>query len=230
MLKIFLIFFLLQFSLLAPGQEGVGGDFDSDSDMDIQELTEIREANQELVQKINPESSEKLVNPNLHPLIQIQQLGYQEITYEALKDTRVQNILDKALRDGLIANIPANTIHKLIMDKVSGTPAATLLNKYPGFLNKFIEILRHKEALPDLLKILSKKEELKKYFIIWIIILIITIWLRGRLLSTRAKWNFIQRVLLRLSINLLSISSSIMAFYFIFENELASTLKLFKLS
>jgi len=230
MLRIFLILFLFQLSFLAQGQEGVDGAHESHSDTDIQELIEKREAAQNLVRKINPDNSEDQANQNLHPLIQIQQLGYQEISYKALNDSRVQKILDKALRDGLIANIPSNTIHKMIMDKVDGTLAEKILNKFPNILNKFIDVLRDKEALPDLLKILSKKEDIKNYFIIWIFILIVSMWLKRRLLSKKAKWNFIQRILVRFCIHSFSLGSSIMAFYFIFEKELTSTLKLFNIN
>lgn len=227
MLKIFLLFCFFQISLLAFGQEGPENSEFSDADNQVvNELMEKREQTQALMEKINPEAVEKVVDEKVHPLIQIQKLGYQEINFKALNDSRVQAILDKALIEGLVANVPADIIHKTIMDKVSGTPVKTLFQKFPAILNKTIEILRDKEALPGLLKILTKKEDLKIYLTYWIIILIVTIWLKRTLLSKKAKWNFIQRIFLRLSLNLLSFSASMYAFYSIFEKELSPALKI----
>lgn len=191
---------------------------DDDQTM-IDEANAAREERIEQVKAI--EAAAAPVNEAKNPIQQIHELGHEQINAATLLDERVIAILQEAIRDGAMAKTSDEDTKKVLKEKAKGTFLETIYKRSPKTLSICADILRSKEAIPGLLGIMARKEDLKVYGYIWIGLFIFGMWIKGKLVNP--KWNFGKRFKYKSIISLALSLVSFGIFYSYFSEEIAPT-------
>lgn len=233
-LLIVLIFALLSLPGFSQEENGGGKVIILDSQSTPEEATTapvevvdeeaiIREAELERAKQIEKmkmvEAATKPIAQPVNPLEQIQKLGYDQLNAAALMDKKVVEILQKTMREGAMSNISDLDLKKQIMNKVQGTWMESILGRFPKLLSMFSDLIRDKEALPGLLNILARKEDLKDYGYIWLAIFVVGLYIKHRLI--KPKWPFKRRFKWSMVINLVLSTISLGIFLSFFGEEVA---------
>lgn len=185
----------------------------------IDEATAVREERLEQVKAI--EAATAPVAEAKNPIQQIHELGHEQINAATLMDDRVIAILQQAIRDGAMSQTSDEDTKKALKEKAKGTFLETVYKRSPKTLSICADILRSKEAIPGLLGIMARKEDLKVYGYIWIGIFIFGMWIKGKVVNP--KWNFGKRFKYKSIISLVLSSISFGIFYGYFSQEIAPT-------
>lgn len=160
------------------------------------------------------------------PLQKIQDLGYKEIDLKALQDKEVVKILQEMFKDSPLAKMPREELRELILTQSEGKFFHGYLERSPKVIKTIIDILQDATALPALLGILLKKNELEIFFYLWIG-LIITTWVIKRFwLKKKKKWSKGKKFMVSIMISLASSVVSISAFYYLFYDEVVPATKI----
>lgn len=159
-----------------------------------------------------------------NPIQQIQELGHKQLDAAALMDDRVVVILQDTIRSGAMAKSSDEETKKFLKDKAKGTWAEGLLRRFPKLLSITADIVRSKEAMPGLLGIMLRKEDLKTYGYIWLGIFIFGLFIKGRLV--KPKWEYWRRFRWKFTISLILSCLNFGIFYFFFSEELAPTFEI----
>jgi hypothetical protein len=157
-----------------------------------------------------------------NPIQQIHDLGYEQIDAAALMDDKVIAILQQTLREGAMGKTSDEDFKKMLRDKAKGTMMENVFRRFPKLLSIVSDILRDKDSLPGLLGIMGRKEDLKTYGYVWVVIFIFGIWIKGKLVNP--KWDFGRRFKWKFCISLILGSISFGIFYALFGNEIDPTL------
>ena len=116
-------------------------------------------------------------------------------------------------------------VRKMIEEGAKGKAGEKLFKQFPKLLDFATEILRDEQAMPKLVSMLAKKEAMKQYFSIWIIILIGS-WLIKKYLFPPEP-NFMRRFFTSMMFTCATSTVSLIIFYFFFKEELDPSLRIF---
>lgn len=186
---------------------------------DVAELEAIRAAQQKKIQMVEA-SVEPLAKPLLNPIEEMKKLGYEQVSAAALWDDRVLEILQRTLKERPASSLSEEQLRALILESKVGS----VLAKFPRVLNFAVNFVRDEKALPGLLGILSRKDDLKSYGYIWLVIFIFGLFIKSRVI--KPKWAFKKRFIYSISFSLFLSSASLFIFYSLFSEELKPTLSL----
>lgn len=187
----------------------------------VEELEKSRQKQMESYKKID-KAVEHLKDPILNPYDEIKKLGHKQLDAAALLDQRVIVILQKTFKDGLLTYVPEKEVRAMVLVKANGTFLESLFEHFPKLIDLSVDLLRDKYAFHGLLGILLRKEDLKTYGYIWLVIFIFGLFVKRRLV--KPKWNFMKRFRWNMSINLILSSLSVFLFYQFFYVEITPTL------
>ena len=207
---------------IVPSQEVAPPAAVMNEDDVVNELEQARQKRLEKVKKID-DTTKALAAPIINPLEEIQKLGHKQIDAAALLDDKVLAVLQKTLKAGLTSKVPSEEIRAMIQLKLNGSFWEWLFKKYPSILNIAVDIVKDQDALAGLLGILIRKEDLKTYGFIWLVILIFGLYV-NRLI--RPKLPFLKRIGYKLTISFFLTVINIFLFYSFFSEELAPTLSI----
>ena len=209
-MKLFLVLIFCLLSLPGFGQE--------DDDATIETIETERRSQAEAAVKIN-EVSEELKKEISQIPTELKNLGHKTVNAKTLFDEKAVKLLKKTLENNPLVHSSPEEVRKLILDKYKGKPVGKFLADSPRILELFVDILRDKKALPSLIGVFSKKEDLKLYMYIWIGILIGT-WLFKKYVVK--KKSFLKTIM----ISLLTSAISLLIFYSMFFDELSPTVEI----
>jgi hypothetical protein len=190
-------------------------------DADVAELEAIREAQQKKIKMVEA-AAEPLAKPLRNPLEEMKKLGYEQITAAALLDDKVLAILQRTLKERPVATLPIEKVKVMILENSKGSILADLFERFPRTLNFVVDFVRDEKALPGLLDILLRKDDLKSYGYIWLVIFIFGLYVKSRVI--KPKWVFKKRFLYSLSFSLVLSSISLYLFYSLFSEEITPSL------
>jgi len=209
-MKLFLVLIFCLLSLPGFGQE--------DDDATIETIEAERRSQAEAAVKIN-EVSEELKKELSEIPQELKNLGHKTVTAKTLFDEKAMKLLKKTLENNPLVHSSHDEVRKLILDKYEGKPIGNYLANSPKVLDMFVDILRDKKALPSLIGVFSKKDELKLYFYIWLGLLIGS-WLFKKYVVK--KKSFLKTV----TLSLLTSTLSLLIFYNMFYDELSPTVEI----
>jgi len=190
---------------------------------DIAELEALRAAQQKKI-KLVEAAAEPLAKPLRNPFEEMKKLGYEQITAAALLDERILAILQTTLKERPVASMSRDKVRALIIKRSTGSKSGNLFEKFPKLLDFAVDFVRDEKAIPGLLGILTRKEDLKSYGYIWLVIFIFGLFVKSRVI--KPKWAFKKRLLYSISFSLVLSSASLYIFYSLFSEELSPTLSL----
>ena len=155
---------------------------------------------------------------------ELKKLGYDSLTPKALMDERVLVLLQKQLKEAGLSKLSDQEVKTLIQEKTKNSFWGRTFAKFPKLLNTAADIVRDPEAMPGLLGVFVRKQDLKDYGYIWIVIFIFGLFFKSRVI--KSDWDFGRRFFWGLTLNLGLSSISLYIFYTFFKVELTPTLRL----
>lgn len=159
--------------------------------------------------------------PVFNPILELNKLGYRELTATSLLDEKVVRILQRAFRDNQLQKEPPKVIRHLILEKAKGSSVEWMVKDHPKFLDMVVDILRDKEALSSLVGIFLRKGDLKFYFFLWIGLLIVSHLIRRYIFPN--EWGKIKRFIMGMALSFSIAALSLTVFYNMFKEELRPT-------
>ena len=188
---------------------------------DVVELEAIRAAQQKKIKMVET-AAEPLAKPLRNPLEEMKKLGYEQISAAALLDDKVLAILQRTLKERPVASLSVEKVKAMILEKTQGTFMADVFERFPRILHFVVDFVRDEKAVPGLLGILTRKDDLKSYGYFWLVIFVFGLFIKSRLI--KPKWVFKKRFLYSLSFSLVLSSVSLYIFYSLFSEEITPTL------
>lgn len=207
-----LIFFL--FSLPGFGQE--------DEDKHLKELEAQRRRQTEMAVKLD-ESRQNLQNTTYNAIEELKKLGHENITAASLLDEKVVKIVRKLLVDSPIRQMPREKVQALILDKAKDNVLGPFLLESPKALDFLTDVLMDKDALPALMGIFLRKDDLKYYFYLWIGIVIMGYVFKR--LFVPVEWVGWKEIVAAIVINIVIACICVTVFYRTFNEELDPLLR-----
>ncbi len=194
----------------------------NNEDSAIAELELARKKQLEKMKMIE-KSVEPLKSPMLNPIEEIKKLGHKQLDLDALLDKRVLVILKEAFKDGILGHLPEEEVRKIIKDKIKHNFLGSITRMFPKVLDFLVDLARDKHVFHGLIALIERRDDLKTYGYIWLVIFIFGLLVKRRLV--KPKWTFLRRLRWNMSINLFLSLISISVFYFMFSIELDPFIK-----
>lgn len=170
----FLLLFIFAFSLPGLCQE--------DEDAMVDQL--VREKSKELNARKNIVDG---IKETFDPLKELKKIGHDEINAATFMDDEAVKIIQKAILEAKLADRSPEMIRAIIMGQIKGSYGENIVHMFPWALDLFVEIMRDREALPALMGLFIRKDDMKIYFYIWLFLFIMSLYWRKRL--TQKKWS-----------------------------------------
>lgn len=195
----------------------------TEEEMLVEEAQLDRQKQLDSIQAVQ-NNTEPLTQP-MNPLDEIKKLGHEQIDAAAMMDDRVLAILQDVLKQGTMGKLAEADVKNMIREKVKGSFLEKVLKRFPSLLNISSDILRDKDALSGLIGIMRRKEDLKTYGIIWIVLFFFGLFIKFKLV--KPKWRFWKRFRWKFTINTCISALSFYLFYSYFSVELKPTIDIF---
>lgn len=186
----------------------------------VDELTRLRVEEAQAAMKAH-EASEKMKQKVFNGPEELAKLGYQSLDGAALLDEKVIKIVQKMMDNSPLKGASRKEVVDLMYEKLQGQPGEQFLKNNPRLLYAFADILRDDKAMPAVIGILARRDDLKIYLVIWLSLLIAGMLIKRFYFKKQKKWSptkqFLMGTALSLSITVVSFS----IFYNMFEKELS---------
>lgn len=155
---------------------------------------------------------------------QLQQLTKDGWSSAKVMDKKVLEVLQKLLATGVLSNQPREQLRAHLLEKMKGSRAEPLLKRFPVLVEIMTDLMRDKEALPGLIRVLGQRDALRKYMIIWVAIFIFSFIFRRKVIKPSVEeMGFIKRNLISLSVTIFFTTISTLIFYFMFKPDVHPT-------
>lgn len=214
-----------------PSPEPTNGTIESEindeMDASAEELIKQQRKIKEQVEKLqNPEAGMVKQSKKLDPEAVMRDFIHAsnpELSREEIDKLKLHQAVSLALVP--LRKMSTNEMRSMILEQTRGQKIYTILVEYPKLLTYMIELIRHEQAIPQLVKIVEDKDRLKKFAAVMLCSILIG-FLIARFVSTKEKnlkkifFLFIMRVLIMFSLRI----SIIMYF---FSEELAPSFNVF---
>ncbi len=189
---------------------------------DLEELKRVQEKQRSQFKQID-KSVDPLREP-LNPISEMQKLTKGQLSAITLLDEKFIKLLKETFKDGLLSGVPRDEVKAMLKLKTKGNLIGDLFDHFPVCLEIAVDLLRDKNAFLSLLDLLLRKEDLKDYAYIAILIFLIGLYIKHRLV--KPKWPFFRRFRWKLAISLCLNVITIFVFYLMFSVELDPVLKI----
>lgn len=154
---------------------------------------------------------------------ELQKIGHDSLSAAALMDERVVEIVQKGLKQNHLNEMDHKEIKEFLRERAQGGVAERVFNLFPRTLNIAAGIMGDKDALPALLGMLRRQEDLKRYAIITVCLFVIGFVLKKFFI--KKKWGVIKRFFYSACISLSMMVISTRYFYYLFKYELTPTIR-----
>lgn len=205
----------------APTEERPAAPVAVEEDADLDELGAIRQKQLEKARLLEM-STDPLKNPLGNPAEQLMKLTKGQISAAMLMDDKIQAALSRMFSEGYMSQGSREETVKLLQKKVEGSFLEKVFLWFPSLLQISVDIVRDAAAMPGLINILKRKDDLKTFGYIWIAIFIFGLLVKSRLI--KPMWPFLKRWGYGLAIGLPLNLTTLYIFYSMFSDELAPTL------
>lgn len=188
----------------------------------VEELQAQRTRQIEAAKKLN-QAKENLEKPAFDPMGELQKLGYKEINLKTLTDAKALEVVKKMMDQRNLQSASPENVRKALFDKVSpGTQE--FLNEHPKITDAIVDVLRDEKALSSLIGILLRKDDLKRYAMIWFCLIVLS-WLFKKIFYG-PKWKTGKRMIVSLMLSLTVTTVSLLTFYQLFKSELSPIVRI----
>jgi hypothetical protein len=159
---------------------------------------------------------------------QIHAASFQEaipmkIDMKTLMDPKMMEMLKHFIKESKVQELSPEVMKKMIMEKVKDKPMEKIFLRFPRLLNIAAAVMIDKEALPALLGILPRQDDLK-FFALCSLGLFIFAFFAKRFFVTK-KASFFKRLWITIGVNTMVSTVSLGFFFYLFHAQLWPTLK-----
>lgn len=183
----------------------------------VDSAQEFREERAKEVEKITEIAPQEIFDP----VAELKALGHDSIDSRTMLDERTIPIFVRMFKESNLDKQDPATIKAMLHKQFANQPIGALFKRCEKCTNIFVDVLRDKEALPGLLRIITLKKHLKKYFYVWVGLFLFFFWLRGKLISRHLP--FFTKVFRSLSLSLMFSCLTLYVFHKMFEKETSPT-------
>lgn len=182
----------------------------------LEEVQKEREKQIRTAKQLN-EMKANLEATKFDPYAEIKKLGHKGITAKALTDVKVLKILKKMMEESGLKNAPKEQVKKSILTQLNPR-AREFFENHPKLLNISVDVLRDQKAMSSLINILMRKDDLKLYAVIYILLILFS-WLTKKLFFKKT-WSKTKTFSLGLALSLTVTFVSLATFYNLFQQDL----------
>jgi hypothetical protein len=210
-LNLLFILFLCFLSLPGFGQE--------DDEKFLEDLENSKKKQLETAARLQ-RTHQAIKDDTFNAAEELKILGHGDINIASLMDEKVVKVLERMVKESELKNAPPEKVKALILEKAS-FPVQEFFTDHPKIFDTVADIVRDENALSGLIGILVRKDDLKLYGLIWILLMIMG-WLIKKIFvgpDWHVKQKFIFAMLVSLTITFISFST----FYKLFKAELTPT-------
>jgi hypothetical protein len=209
-----LVSFILVCFLSLPG-------FGQEDDSYTEEIEADRRNQNELALELD-ETQKQIQKSSYDAPEELRKLGYDSVGPSTLMDKKALAVIKKMLQESPLKEATPREVRILIQEKIKGKPFESFLNR-PKVMITMVELLRDEKALPSAVGLFARHEDLKKYFYIWLAIIIGSWFFKKYWVKKKKKWSRSKIFLTSLFISLLAAATSLTIFYQMFYQELSPT-------
>jgi hypothetical protein len=146
---------------------------------------------------------------------------FEKLKKSSILDKKVQELLQKTLAEAKLWEKKPEDIRKMIEEGAKGEYTEKIFKTFPKLLDLSVNMLKDKEAMPQLIKILSKNQLLEQYGII-LFIMMLGLWLVKKYIFPPEP-NLLRQAFTDLCFVLTASACSIGLFYIFFIEEVSPT-------
>jgi hypothetical protein len=158
---------------------------------------------------------------------QVEAMSKEGITASSLMDEKVQATLQNLFSQGLFEKESREETKGRVLENVKGKRIEKIFQRFPRLLDLVTDVIRDREAMPGLIRVMGRKSDLRKYFQIWVSLLIFSFLFRRFWLKKRiTKQGFLSRTVISLGFSLFMTSLSLMIFYSMFKSDVRPTVSI----
>lgn len=132
----------------------------------------------------------------------------------------MKQAINQFLKENPFSKMDRDEVKSMIQVKTNGLPVAKLFEKNPKILDMLVDWIRDEKALPKIMSIVNKPDQVKKYGIIVTAIFILSFILN----LTNSKGGLGKRILKKMGIFFGAFIVNITAFVVLFKEEITPTL------
>lgn len=132
----------------------------------------------------------------------------------------MKQAINQFLKENPFSKMDREEVKSMIQVKTNGLPVAKLFEKSPKILDMLVDWIRDEKALPKIMGIVNKPDQVKKYGFVVIGIFILSFILN----LTNSKGGLGKRILKKLGIFIGAFLVNITAFVVLFKEEITPTL------
>lgn len=181
-----------------------------------QEFREIEQMSKD-IQDLSPINVEQATS-NQEPYIGDGKI--KDSYLSTMMNGMMKEMISKYLKENPFSKIPRDEVRSMIKIQTESLPVGKVFEKNPKLLEVFTDWLRDQVAIPKLVGIVNKPEQVKIYGIVVIAVFIISFIFN--LLNN--KGNLFQRILKKLFIVFCAFTVNLAVFYFLFQPNVKPTL------
>lgn len=198
---------------------------DNEDDQMIEGLEEDRKKSTEAAVKLD-ETKNQMTEAVFNAPEELKKLGHETISGASLMDEKVVMVLKKMLEQNAMSKASDAEVKAMIMEKAKGSAIEKFLVDHPKVTNMFVEILKDSKAMPSLVGVFLRKDDLKVYGLIWLGLMIFAWLFKKTLYKKNKKWTSGQRMLVSLLVSIGITFTSLTIFYNMFHDEISPTAKI----
>lgn len=132
----------------------------------------------------------------------------------------MKQAINQFLKNNPFSKMDRDEVKSMIQVKTQGLPVAKLFEKNPKFLEMLVDWIRDEKALPKIIGIVNKPDEVKTYGIIVTVIFVLSFMLN----IVNSKGNLFKRILKKMAIFTGAFAINLTAFLVLFKYDLKPTL------
>lgn len=191
----------------------------------IEGLEEDRKKSTEAAVKLD-ETKNQMTEAVFNAPEELKKLGHETISGAALMDDKVVMVLKKMLEQNTMSKASDEEVRAMMLEKAKGSYMEKFLVDHPKVTNMFVEVLKDPKAMPSLIGVFLRKDDLKVYAVIWVCLMILAWFIKKMLFKKNKRWSSAQRTLVGLLVSVCITLTSVTIFYNMFSDELSPTAKI----
>ncbi len=128
------------------------------------------------------------------------------------------------MKENPLATKSKSEVKEILMQKIQGSQWESFFQNNPRVLSFVVDFLHHPDAFIKFASILNKQDKLRRYFYCFVIIFILSFYLRSKLPK---NVSLLRRFSRKVFFTLAGATINLITFYIIFNEELYHTVEIF---
>lgn len=200
--------------------------FSQEEDEDLNKLMAEKQRQAEAYRKID-QGREALQSAPGKLIEDLKNAGHQTLDMKAILDPKMVDGLKNLYLLSGIQQMKPEEVRALIMNKVKGKMGEKIFLQFPKLLDLSVAVILDRHAIPQLMDLIKRQDDLKIFFFISIFLYILSFLLKKIFIPKEA--SFFNRLWKSIILKFGVLASSLGIFYFMFQKEVSPLVLVLKL-